>query len=75
MNAVLKLFSANRWRLFAKRIATRKGSWKEDQAGRAEGCSVTAGVWESAIYLGPGGPMMRDGTVRQNELETGRGFT
>jgi hypothetical protein len=28
MNAVLKLFSANRWRLFAKRIATRKGSWK-----------------------------------------------
>ncbi len=32
-----------------------------ETAGQQEpNCAVTEGLWRSAIYLGPGGPLMRD---------------
>jgi hypothetical protein len=37
---------------------TPTGSVHEDVRTRRD-CEVTGGVWESAVYLGPGGPVFR----------------
>ncbi|SDE79401.1 hypothetical protein SAMN04488239_1423 [Ruegeria marina] len=60
MNTVWELFFGREWLIFSKGVASRKDGRKVDQESRAEECRVSEKVWNSAIYLGPGGPLMRD---------------
>ncbi|PUB08451.1 hypothetical protein DFP92_1337 [Yoonia sediminilitoris] len=60
MNKVWELFFGREWLIFSKGVASRTDGRKVDQQSRAEKCRVSEKVWNSAIYLGPGGPLMRD---------------
>ena len=33
---------------------------RKTNKAQADSCAVTGRVWRSAIYIGPGGPLMRD---------------
>ena len=60
MNAVWDLFFDTKKPIFPKRSATEEVSRTDDRKRGADNCQITAEVWKSAIYLGPGGPLVRD---------------
>ena len=60
INAFWELFSLIDWPITSRKPATAKAVTAEDHKRAVGNCKVTDGVWKSAIYLGPGGPLMRD---------------
>ncbi len=60
MNAVWDLFFDTKKLIFPKRSASEELSITDDQGKGTGNCKVTEEVWKSAIYLGPGGPLVRD---------------
>ncbi len=60
MNAVWELFFDTEKPIFPKRFAKEEFSLTDDQGRGAGNCKVTEEVWKSVIYLGPGGPLVRD---------------
>ncbi len=60
MNAVWQLFENGHWLTFARKPVAKEASRADEQEKTAGKFTVTEEVWNSAVYLGPGGPMMRD---------------
>ena len=60
MNAIWNLFSLCDWSTFASELSKEKLVRVDTPEGGTCGCKVTEDVWKSAVYLGAGGPLMRD---------------
>ncbi len=60
MNAVWDLFFDAAKPIFQMRSATEEIRRVDHQKDDVDRCNVTEGVWNSTIYIGPGGPLMRD---------------
>jgi hypothetical protein len=60
MNAVWERFSFCVRPSSTRKSATEELSRADAENGGTGDCKVTEAVWKSAIYLGPGGPLVRD---------------
>ena len=60
MVATWKSFAFNVWPTLVKAPAAKDPIGSDPSETGALGCKVTDDVWKSAVYLGAGGPVMRD---------------
>ncbi len=60
VNALWEQFSFRLWPTSLQSSAAAEIGRADDKEKGACNCKVAKGVWKSAVYIGPGGPLLRD---------------
>lgn len=60
VTALWEQISFRLWPTSSQRSAAEEIGRVDDKEKNTHNCKISEGVWKSAIYIGPGGPLLRD---------------